>query len=139
MLVFASLPTAVFAQSSCRAIHVAVLDIRNSSGTVACALFDSPEGFPTEFLRSATKVMIMKIRDTQARCDFMGIPPGTYALAVIHDENMDGKLGTNWLGVPREGYGFSNDATAFMSAPSFDAAGFSYDGRSLDLRISLNY
>lgn len=139
VLVFANLPTIVFAQSSCPGIHVKILDIRNSTGAVACALFESPEGFPTEFLHSATNIMMIKVRDTQARCDFEDIPPGTYALAVIHDENMDGKLGTNWLGVPTEGYGFSNDATASFGAPSFDAASFPYDGENLDMTISLNY
>lgn len=139
VLVFANLPAIVFAQSSCPGIHLKILDIRNSTGAVACALFESPVGFPTEFLHSATNIMVIKIRDTQARCDFLDIPPGTYALAVIHDENMDGKLGTNWMSVPTEGYGFSNDAKAFMGAPSFDAASFPYDGRNLDLRIRLNY
>lgn len=138
VLVIANLPAIVLAQSSCPGIHVKILDIRNSTGAVACALFESPVGFPTEFLHSAINIMMIKIRDTQARCDFLDISPGTYALAVVHDENMDGKLGANWLGVPTEGYGFSNDARAFMSAPSFDAASFQYDGRNLDLTISLN-
>jgi uncharacterized protein (DUF2141 family) len=135
----ASLPGAAFAQSACPGIHVKILDIRNSTGGVACAIFESEAGFPTEFLLSATKVMIMKVRDTQARCDFEDLPPGDYALAVIHDENMNGKLDTNWFGIPSEGYGFSNDAKALLGAPSFSAAGFQYDGRTLDLTISLHY
>ncbi|RRQ23090.1 DUF2141 domain-containing protein [Thiohalobacter thiocyanaticus] len=139
VLVFSNLPAIAFAQTSCPGIHVRILDIRNSIGAVACALFESPEGFPAEFLQFATNIMIIKVRDTQARCDFLDIPPGTYALAVIHDENMDGKLNTNWLGIPREGYGFSNDAKALLGAPSFEAASFSYDGQSLDLTIGLNY
>jgi uncharacterized protein (DUF2141 family) len=139
VLVFASLPAAVIAQAECPGIHVKILNIRNSTGAVACALFEAPEGFPAEFLRSATNIMMIKIRYTQARCDFLDIPPGTYALAVIHDENMDGKLGTNWLGVPREGYGFSSGAKASMGAPSFEAASFPYDGQNLDLTIRLNY
>ncbi|MDP2239316.1 MAG: DUF2141 domain-containing protein [Burkholderiales bacterium] len=116
-----------------------VLNIRNSTGTVACALFESEAGFPTEFLHSATNIMVIKIRATQARCDFEDIPPGKYALAVIHDENMNGILDTNWLGIPTEGYGFSNDAKATLGAPSFSAASFPYDGRNLDLTISLEY
>jgi len=139
VLVFANIPAVAFAQSSCPGIHVKILDIRNSTGSVACALFEAPEGFPTEFLLSATNIMMIKVRDTKARCDFLDIPPGIYALAVIHDENMDGKLGTNWLGVPTEGYGFSNDAKALLSAPSFDAASFPYDGSDIDLTITLNY
>lgn len=138
-LVFANLPAFTFAQSSCPGIHVTIQDIRNSAGTVACALFDAPEGFPAKFLHHATNIVTMKIRNTKARCHFLEIPPGTYALAVIHDENMDGELATNWLGVPTEGYGFSSDAEASMSAPSFEEAGFPYDGKALDMTITLNY
>ena len=60
VLVFANLPATVFAQSSsCPGIHVKVLNIRNSTGTVDCALFDSPVGFPIEALRSAMNVMVL--------------------------------------------------------------------------------
>lgn len=137
VLVFASLPAR--AQSPCPGIHVKVLNIRNSTGGVACALFESHVGFPREFLVFATNIMIIKIRESQARCDFEDIPPGTYALAVIHDENMNGELDANWLGVPTEGYGFSRDAKGFLGAPSFDAASFAYNGQNLNLVIGLNY
>jgi uncharacterized protein (DUF2141 family) len=120
-------------------IHVTILGVRNSTGAVACALFESPEGFPIEFLRFATRIMVMKVRDTRARCDFAEIAPGTYALAVIHDENLNGKLDANRLGMPTEGYGFSNDARAALGPPSFSAASFPYDGRNLALTIRLNY
>lgn len=139
LLVSASLPVISLAQSPCTGIQVKILNIRNSSGAVACALFESPAGFPYDFLRSATNIMMTKIKDTQARCEFADIPPGTYALAVIHDENMNGQLDTNRLGIPMEGYGFSNDAAALLSAPSFRAASFPYDGRNVALTITLNY
>jgi uncharacterized protein (DUF2141 family) len=139
VLVFANLHTIAFAQSSCPGIHVKILNIRNSTGAVACALFESPVGFPTEFLHYATNIMVIKVRDTQARCDFEDIAPGTYALGIIHDENMNGKLDTNWLGIPTEGYGFSNDAKALLGAPSFSAASFSYDGQNRDMTISMHY
>lgn len=138
-LLFATLPVIAFAQTSCLGIHVKILDIRNSTGAVACALFESSEGFPTEYLQFATNIMVIKVRAKQARCDFEDIPPGMYALAVIHDENMNGKLDTNLQGVPKEGYGFSNDAKALLGAPSFAAAGFEYDGQNQDLTISLHY
>jgi len=137
-MALANLPAA-FAQAPCPGIHVTILDIRNSIGAVACALFESPVGFPTEFLHFATQIMVIRIRDSQARCDFSDIAPGTYALAVVHDENFNGKLDANWLGIPTEGYGFSNDATAALGAPSFSAASFPYNGQNLDLTIGLNY
>jgi len=139
LLIFVNLSAVAFAQSPCPGIHVKVLNIRNSTGTVDCALFESPVGFPTEFLRSATNVMVLKIRDSHAHCDFEGIPPGTYAIVVIHDENMNGKLDANWRGIPKEGYGFSNDAIGVAGAPSFSAASFPYDGQNLDMTISLQY
>lgn len=138
-LLFINLPATAFAQSPCPGIHVKILNIRNSAGTVACALFESPTGFPREFLRSATNVMVIKIRETQARCDFQSIPPGNYAIAVIHDQNMNGKLDANVLGIPTEGYGFSKDAKGKVSAPSFSAARFPYNGKNLNLTIRLNY
>ena len=136
---FVNLSAIASAQTPCPGIHVKILNIRNSTGTVACALFDSPAGFPTQFLNSAMKVMVMKIQKTEAHCDFEDIPAGTYAIAAIHDENRNGKLDMNWLGVPKEGYGFSNDAKAVVSAPSFSAASFPYDGQDLDLTLTLHY
>ncbi len=140
-LVFTILPVITFAQpsSSCPGIHVKILDIRNSTGTIACALFDSTIGFPIEVLLSARNVMITKVLNKEARFTFEDIPPGTYALVVVHDENMNGKLDTKWLGIPKEGYGFSNDVKAKLRAPSFSAASFYYDGESLSMTISLNY
>ena len=138
VLVLTSLP-AFAAESSCAGIHVKILNIRNSTGTVDCALFDSPDGFPEDALRSAKYVMVLKILESQATCDFEGISEGRYALAVIHDENMNGKLDTNIFGIPTEGYGFSNGAKALLHAPSFSAASFLYTGGSLDLTIRLHY
>jgi len=127
------------AQEPCQGIHVKVLNIKNSTGTVACALFESHQGFPAEYLRFATNVMVIKIRHSQARCTFEEIPPGKYAIGVIHDENMNGLLDTGMFGVPTEGYGFSNDAQGTLGAPTFDAASFAYDGENLEMTIKLNY
>ena len=88
-LVFAHLPAAASAQSSSTSIQVKVMNISNSVGTIGCALFESAEGSPIEYLRYATNINVIKIRVAQARCIFAGIPPGTYALAVIHDANMN--------------------------------------------------
>lgn len=60
-------------------------------------------------------------------------------MAVVHDENTNGKLDTNWIGIPAEGYGFSNDAKALLGAPSFSDASFLYDGQNVDMTMSLNY
>ena len=61
----------------------------------------------------------MKVPNTTTRCDFDGRSFRTYGLVVLHDEHRNGKMDTNWLGTPREGYGFSNHATAAWGRPSF--------------------
>jgi len=111
---------------ACPGIHVTILGIRNSVGTVDCALFDSPNGFPRDVLHSAMRLVAMRVPSSEARCDFEDIPSGAYALVVLHDENMNGKLDTNWAGVPTEGYGFSNNARGVLSAPG---AGGPWPGR----------
>jgi uncharacterized protein (DUF2141 family) len=139
MLMFANLPNIAFAQPPCAGIHVKIQNISNSTGAIACALFQSPKGFPKDFLRFATNITIIKIQESQATCHFSDIPSGNYAMAVIHDANMNGKLDTNWMGAPKEGFGFSNNAEALLSAPSFTAASFQYDGQNIDMTMSLSY
>lgn len=139
VMMVASFPFLVVAQQPCPVIHVQILNIRNNTGSISCALFESPRGFPKKFLRHATNIMTIKINDSEASCYFTDIPPGTYAMVVIHDENMNGELDTNWLGVPKEGFGFSNQATALLSAPSFSDASFQYDGQSVEMTMTLSY
>jgi uncharacterized protein (DUF2141 family) len=55
---------------------------------------------------------------------FEGLKPGTYAVSVLHDENANGRLETNFLGIPREGAGISNNASPEFSAPRFNDAAF---------------
>lgn len=125
--------------AACAGIHVTVLNIRNSLGSVDCALFNSASGFPTDTLRSALRLSAMKVPERTAHCDFMDLPPGRYALVVLHDENMNGRIDYNWLGIPREGYGFSNDVHGKLGAPSFEQAAFVYDGKALELTVTLRY
>jgi uncharacterized protein (DUF2141 family) len=139
MLTVVAMCFAGTARASCPGIHVTILNIRNAIGTVDCALFNSSSGFPTDTLRSAMRLTAMKVPNRTARCDFDELPAGRYALVVLHDENMNGRIDYNWLGIPREGYGFSNDARGILAAPSFEQAAFVYDGKTLDLSISLRY
>ena len=106
---------------------------------MACALFESPVGFPGEHLRVATNMMVTDVQNIQPRCNLEDVAPGTYALADVHDDNMNGRLDTTWVGIPTEGYGFSNGVKALVGARSFSSASFPYDGRILDPTISLQY
>ncbi len=58
---------------------------------------------------------------------FAGLAPGEYAIAAFHDEDRDGDLNTSLLGMPTEGYGFSNDARGMFGPPGFDSAAFTIE------------
>jgi uncharacterized protein (DUF2141 family) len=77
---------------------------------------------------------------TSGICQFNDIPPGVYAVAVFHDENANGKLDKNFLGIPREGYGASNNVRPKMSAPAFKDAAFTVKaGATTTLSIDMGY
>jgi uncharacterized protein (DUF2141 family) len=119
-------------------IHVEISSLRNDKGQVLCALFSSADAFPKKADRAAARITA-KIVERKAVCDFTGVAPGTYAVSVVHDENSNGKLDTNFIGMPREGVGASNDAKGHMGPPKFGAASFRYQGGRLDLKIHVNY
>ena len=64
------------------------------------------------------------------------LPPGTYAIGIFHDVNLNNKMDNNFFGIPKEQYGFSNNASAFLGPPAFEAAAFELNGvaiQSIDL------
>jgi len=64
------------------------------------------------------------------------LPPGTYAIGIFHDANLNNRLDNYFFGVPREQYGFSNNARGFMGPPSFEDAAFLVEGKT-EISISL--
>jgi uncharacterized protein (DUF2141 family) len=119
-------------------VHVEISGLRNDKGQMLCALFSSADAFPKKADKAAAR-LTAKIVERKAVCDFTGVAPGTYAVSVVHDENSNGKLDTNFIGMPREGVGASNDAKGHMGPPKFGAAAFHYQGGRLDLKIHVNY
>jgi uncharacterized protein (DUF2141 family) len=119
-------------------IRVEISRLLNDKGQVLCALFSSPSDFPKKMdkaIAHATSV----IANGRAACEFTAVAPGTYAVSVIHDENSNGKLDTNFLGIPREGVGASNNPKGHFGPPKFDAAAFRFSGEHLVLKITITY
>lgn len=119
-------------------VKVDIGGLRNDKGQVFCALYSSRDGFPKNSEKAVARVS-SAISGKQAVCDFSHIAPGTYAVSVFHDENSNGKLDTNFMGIPREGVGASKDAKGRFGPPKFDAAAFHFSGGRLDLKITITY
>jgi uncharacterized protein (DUF2141 family) len=116
-------------------LTVRISQLRSNNGQVGCALYKSADGFPTDPSK-ATQMRWCSIREKASPCAFDPIPAGTYAVACFHDENGNGRLDKNFLGIPQEGTVVSNHAKGFMGPPPFDKAKFSFSGAAsaLDLR-----
>ena len=119
-------------------IHVEISGIRSDEGQMLCALYSQADAFPKKADKAEARITA-KIANHESVCEFTGVTPGTYAVSVVHDENSNGKLDTNFIGMPREGVGASNDAKGHMGPPKFSAAAFQYAGGRLDLKIHVRY
>jgi uncharacterized protein (DUF2141 family) len=117
-------------------LTVRVSQLRSDNGQVGCTLYNSAKGFPTD-ASAALQRRWCAINNKSSTCSFDPIPPGTYAVACLHDENRNGKLDTGLFGIPKEGTVVSNHAKGFMGPPSFDRAKFTFSGTpsALDLRM----
>lgn len=118
-------------------VDINVGTFRNTKGWLGCRLYSSPTGFPRD---PTPREQRIAIPGGIARCTFTNVPAGTYAVAVMHDENGNGKLDSNFLGIPTEGYGVSNNHTHAMSAPTWDESKFDVKaGQDVRLGIALKY
>lgn len=116
-------------------LRVAVSDGPAVPATLYVALFDSAEALTAD---KAVAAQTLPMRDGKAQLVFVGLPPGRYALKSFADENGNGKLDANLVGVPIERYGFSNDARGRMGPPTFDAAAVLLEAADSSIALRLH-
>ena len=104
---------------------VEVTDLENNNGTLVLDVFKSEKGFPMA-TENAIKRLTVKPANGKGRFVIENLPKGIYAFAVVHDENENGKLDTNMLGIPKEGACTSKNAKGFLSPPDFEDARFNW-------------
>jgi uncharacterized protein (DUF2141 family) len=120
------------------AITVRISGLRNTNGNLSVALFNTKEGFPGKFDRAFMKTVV-PASGSEHVVVFDTVPFGSYAVAVRHDENANGKLDANFLGMPKEGVGTSNNPRSRFGPPSFKDASFLFDQSSIELNVNLRY
>lgn len=120
------------------AVNVTVNGLRNNSGQVAVKIFNSSVGFP-EKTASVVKSVLITPKNNKAVFTISDLPAGTYAIALMHDENKNTIMDKTMFGVPKEGFGFSQNPKISFSAPSFSDCAFKIDGSNKDLSIKIIY
>jgi uncharacterized protein (DUF2141 family) len=119
-------------------LTVDVEGLRNGGGVVQLALFRTAEGYP-QHAEVAARTRTVPVELPTTVVTFDDLEPGTWALAVLHDENANGRLDTTFIGVPKEGIGASRDATRRLGEPRFDDARFEVGETDLHLRVAMKY
>jgi uncharacterized protein (DUF2141 family) len=117
-------------------LKVTVKNIRTSSGSVRVGLFSDEKSF----LKKAIQGKVVKASVGEVTVEFENLKPGKYGLSVIHDENENGELDTNMMGLPKEGFAFGNNAMGMFGPPDFEKAKVEVEDRELISQIiSLKY
>jgi uncharacterized protein (DUF2141 family) len=113
-----------------------ITGLRSTDGVVRVALFDRPEAFPRG---EPVMDLIVPAEPDAVVAAFPMLPAGIYAVAFYHDENDNHTFDRSSLGLPLEGYGFSNDAPVYLSPPSFNSAAVEFDGTERLISARMRY
>lgn len=98
--------------------EIQVEGLRNSRGLVHVCATRNRDHFPD--CRGDPASVRQTVPATQRQLRLAGLPPGRYAISLFHDQNSNARLDT-FLGVPREGFGFSRNPVIRFGAPKFDS------------------
>lgn len=108
-------------------VTIEITNLRSDKGFVLVSLYNNAKAFPDDASKAFANTKAT-IEGGKALVVFENVPPGKYAAAILHDENANLKMDFNGIGIPKEGYGFSNDAKGFLGPPAFSKAAFTVEG-----------
>ena len=116
-------------------LTIEISGMSTDKGKVFIALYNSEKNF----LKSSkdTKGTNAVVKNKKATAYFKGLKKGEYAISLFHDENDNNKMDTKIFGIPKEPYGFSNNAKGFMGPPKFKAAKFTVDSnKTISIKVN---
>ena len=118
-------------------LQVTVTNIKGQKGDIIVGIFDSDENF----LKKPIDGRMAKASGDSVVVIFENLKPGKYAVSVLHDANKNKDLDKNKLGIPKEGFGFSNNVLGAMGPPSFERAiiDLTAEQKDLDIDIKMKY
>ncbi len=118
-------------------LTVLVRGLESSQGDISMALDDNRESYLSRGEKPSYKTARAQVKNKAARYVFKDIPYGTYTLKLYHDQNENGKIDKNLLGIPTEPYAFSNNVRGTFGLPAYEKARFMFSGENRMLRIEV--
>jgi len=108
-----------------------------TSGDLGIAIYENASTFNSSTVYRDTFV---SVNATDMTVEFNSIDVGTYAISLFHDENSNGEMDKNVLGLPLEGFGFSNNPSIGFSEPTFSECNFDIEaGQEVFVPVNLIY
>jgi uncharacterized protein (DUF2141 family) len=120
-------------------LTIEVKDLRNAKGQLIFGVFKAADGFPSEEGKSVAWEVRPAKRGSGAMLFTAALPPGTYAASVLHDENKSGNMDKGLGGIPKEGYGVTNNPKPRFRAATFGEATFTLPPEGAKKTISVQY
>lgn len=117
-------------------LTVEIDGVSDRQGQICFSLFKSSRGFPDSG-NDAVDKRCVKITETPPKITFNDLPPNTYAVAVFWDDNSDGELNRNFLGIPTEKFGFSSNPVISTGPPKFSDSAILITGKNQVISIKL--
>ena len=137
-LAFAAASAAIATPAAAGEVVITITDLRSTEGVVRACMTTQEKIFPKCRKDPASHRTVVDAGDS-VTIRFTDVEPGTYAVALLHDENNDGKANRALGMMPKEGYGFSRDAKVRMAPPKFEDAVFEHTGEDQKLTIKMRY
>ena len=135
-VVFGALLLTSFTQNTCD-LTVNITGLRNSDGHFMVSLWDKSTGFPDDHF---TKELVYKdVKSPSFSFSLKGLPYGDYALAALHDENEDGEMEYNWVGMPKEGFAFSRNYNVTIRAPKWEESVIKLNSPKKTIEMKMQY
>lgn len=119
-------------------VRVTVTGLRSHKGLVQACLTADPRSFPNCRGDKAAHTLTVAASG-EVELEFAGVEPGRYAIALLHDENGNGRADMALAMIPTEGFGFSRDAPVRMGPPKFSAAAFEVASDDVSQTIRMRY
>jgi len=121
-------------------LEIVVTDIDpDYEGQLLVTLFNKEEGFPTDY-ETGLEIKTIPIQNQKRMTvTFKDIPYGTYAVAVLHDEDFDAAMDYNWMGMPTEGWVCSNEVFPALRSPYFSESSFTFNSSKKTLTLEIDY
>lgn len=115
-------------------LTVQIDGLKNNNGVVQLGLYNKASEFPK--VGETYKMARVKTVGTSKVYTFKNLPKGKYAVAIYHDENANKLCDTNFLGIPKEAFAFSNNIRPRFSIPSFQSCSLSLNkDRGITIRM----